>query len=79
MENTFLFFWIAPLSALIALITAFTFYRHTLGYSEGTDRMREIAEAVRVGASAYMRRQYKIVALFFHQGHHVPHCLAGVQ
>ena len=32
---------------------------------EGTPRMREIAQAVREGAMAYLRRQYRIVAIAF--------------
>ncbi|MDZ7762846.1 MAG: sodium/proton-translocating pyrophosphatase [Melioribacteraceae bacterium] len=33
--------------------------------SEGTDQMKKIALYVREGAMAYLRQQYKIVALFF--------------
>tara|TARA_B100001964_G_scaffold242796_1_gene318679 strand:+ start:2377 stop:4530 length:2154 start_codon:yes stop_codon:yes gene_type:complete len=32
---------------------------------EGTPRMREIAQAVREGAMAYLRRQYRVVAMAF--------------
>tara|TARA_B100001123_G_scaffold429358_2_gene547749 strand:+ start:1370 stop:3523 length:2154 start_codon:yes stop_codon:yes gene_type:complete len=32
---------------------------------EGTPRMREIAQAVREGAMAYLRRQYRVVAIAF--------------
>jgi K(+)-stimulated pyrophosphate-energized sodium pump len=58
-------FWIAPATSIVALIAAFVFYRLTLRESEGTPRMIEIAEAVRRGAMAYIRQQYKVVALFF--------------
>ncbi len=34
-----------------------------LGLPQGNDRMREIAAAIQEGASAYMRRQYQIIAL----------------
>ncbi|MEN8222123.1 MAG: sodium-translocating pyrophosphatase [Acidobacteriota bacterium] len=64
MDN-FLLFLIAPAAAIIALIFAFGFYRNIMKLSEGTDRMVEIAEAVRKGARAYLRQQYKIVLIFF--------------
>ncbi|MDD5775754.1 MAG: sodium/proton-translocating pyrophosphatase, partial [Candidatus Omnitrophica bacterium] len=32
---------------------------------EGTDKMKEIALAVRIGAQAYLKRQYIGVAVFF--------------
>ena len=58
-------FWIAPATSIIALCAAYFFFRQTLQESEGTDRMKEIAEAVRKGAMAYIKQQYKVVALFF--------------
>ena len=64
MANTILFL-IAPVSAVIALIFAFGFYKKIMKLSEGTDKMVEIAEAVRQGARAYLRQQYKIVIIFF--------------
>ncbi|HJN41792.1 MAG TPA: sodium/proton-translocating pyrophosphatase, partial [Anaerolineales bacterium] len=57
--------WLTPLSALIALFFAFVFYRSVMGRDEGTPRMREIAQAVREGAMAYLRRQYRVVAIAF--------------
>ncbi|MFA7566764.1 MAG: sodium-translocating pyrophosphatase [Alkalispirochaeta sp.] len=59
------FFWLAPAAALLALLAAFYFYRETMSKSEGTERMKEIAAAVREGASAYIRQQYKVVGIFF--------------
>jgi K(+)-stimulated pyrophosphate-energized sodium pump len=64
MANTILFL-IAPVSAVIALIFAFGFYKNIMKLSEGTEKMAEIAEAVRQGARAYLRQQYKIVIIFF--------------
>lgn len=64
MDN-FLLFLIAPAAAVIALIFAFGFYRNIMKLSEGTDRMIEIADAVRKGARAYLKQQYKIVLIFF--------------
>jgi len=64
MDN-FLLFLIAPAAAVIALLFAFGFYRNIMKLSEGTDRMVEIAEAVRKGARAYLKQQYKVVLIFF--------------
>ena len=60
-----LIWWIAPLAALIALIIALIFFRKLLSSSEGTDRMIEIAGYVKDGAMAYLKRQYKVVAIVF--------------
>ncbi len=58
-------FWFAPIASIIALIAAWLFFKQTLKESEGTDRMKEIAKAVRDGAMAYLRQQYKVVTIFF--------------
>lgn len=58
-------YWFIPASALIALGTAYYFYRSTIKEDEGTPRMKEIAQAVREGAMAYLKQQYKVVAVFF--------------
>lgn len=57
--------WIAPIGSILAL--GFTAYLTVfiLRHSEGTDRMKEIARAVREGAKAYLKRQYSGVAIFF--------------
>ena len=34
-------------------------------FSEGTDRMKKLADAIRRGASAYLSRQFKVVAIFY--------------
>ena len=58
-------FFVVPLISLVAL--AFTCYLvvSVMKESEGTDRMKEIASAVRDGASAYLNRQYSTVGIFF--------------
>ena len=58
-------FWIVPISALCALLFAWIFYRGMKAQEEGTDRMKEIAEYVREGAMAYLRRQYTVVTKVF--------------
>src|SRR4030042_6743219 len=58
-------FWIVPVSALMALLFAWIFYRSMKAQEEGTDRMKEIALYVREGAMAYLRRQYIVVGKVF--------------
>ncbi len=58
-------FWIVPVSALVALLFAWIFYRSMKSQEEGTDRMKEIALYVREGAMAYLRRQYTVVTKVF--------------
>ena len=59
------YWYVAPVSALLALIFAFIFYKQMMAADEGTDKMREIAQHVREGAMAYIHRQYKVVVLVF--------------
>ena len=58
--------WIlAPLGSIIGLIFALIFFKQIMKHSEGTERMIEIAAAVRTGAIAYIKRQYSLVAIVF--------------
>lgn len=63
MMNTI--FWIIPLASIFALIMARFFFKSMIKESEGTDRMKEIAQYVREGAMAYLNRQYKVVGKVF--------------
>ena len=47
----------------LALIYGLILVRWVLSRPNGNDRMREIASAIQEGASAYMRRQYQLVAM----------------
>ena len=58
-------FWIVPVSALLALLFAWIFYKNMKAQDEGTERMKEIALYVREGAMAYLRRQYSVVGKVF--------------
>ncbi|MHC4983697.1 MAG: sodium-translocating pyrophosphatase [Planctomycetota bacterium] len=57
--------WIAPAGALVALLFAWIFYGQVKRADGGDEKMKEIAAHVRQGAYAYLRRQYKVVAIFF--------------
>ena len=58
-------FWMVPLAAVSALIFALFLTVKVLRADEGTQRMKEIATAVREGAAAYLNRQYLVVSAFF--------------
>jgi K(+)-stimulated pyrophosphate-energized sodium pump len=47
----------------LALIYGLILVRWVLSRPDGNDRMKEIASAIQEGASAYMRRQYQLVAM----------------
>ncbi|MDD5128887.1 MAG: sodium-translocating pyrophosphatase [Candidatus Omnitrophica bacterium] len=56
---------LAPVGSILALSFAFYLALSILKMDEGTDKMKEIAQAVRVGAQAYLKRQYLGVSMFF--------------
>ncbi|MDD2865723.1 MAG: sodium-translocating pyrophosphatase [Candidatus Omnitrophota bacterium] len=57
--------YLAPMGSLLALGFAGFLAWTVIRRDEGTPRMREIAQAVKEGAAAYLKRQYTIVAIFF--------------
>lgn len=62
MSNIFL---IVPIASILALVFAWIFFKSMMKNSEGNDRMKEIAQYVREGAMAYLKRQYKVVGIVF--------------
>ncbi len=60
-----LYWLLAFAGSVLALVFAYRFYRWMIACDEGNPTMVEIAGYVRTGANAYLRQQYKIVALFF--------------
>ena len=49
--------------SVIALIVAAFLARCVLSQDEGTPKMREVADAIRVGAEAFIKRQYSTIAI----------------
>jgi len=56
---------VAPISSLLALAFAAYLYFFLKKQDSGTEKMREISEAIQEGAAAYLKRQYRGVAIFF--------------
>jgi K(+)-stimulated pyrophosphate-energized sodium pump len=64
--GSFVAIWVlAFVASILALVQAFAFFKSMMAADEGTPRMVEIAGYVREGANAYLRQQYKVVAIFF--------------
>lgn len=60
-----LIWWLAPISAVCALISAWILFHQVKRKDPGNARMQEIAGYVREGAFAYLRQQYRGVTIFF--------------
>lgn len=56
---------VVPICAMIALLFAACFSRRVIKMEEGSQKIKEIARNIRIGAKAYLVRQYKGVVLFF--------------
>ena len=60
-EWWWLFFALA--SSLLAIVVGFFLSRGVLRADQGTEKMREIAGAIQEGAMAYLKRQFRTIAL----------------
>jgi len=56
---------LAPVGSIVALMFAAYLAFSILKMDEGSDKMKEIALAVKIGARAYLKRQYIGVSIFF--------------
>lgn len=61
MDIQFVALFTAPLVALITLAYGFYLTKQVLKADEGSDKLKSIAKAVREGAMAYLKRQFKVV------------------
>jgi K(+)-stimulated pyrophosphate-energized sodium pump len=55
---------IAPIAAVISILVGLYFYRYVEKQDSGTERMREISDAIRTGASAFLKREYTTLFMF---------------
>ncbi|MGH8911288.1 MAG: proton/sodium-translocating pyrophosphatase, partial [Acidimicrobiia bacterium] len=53
----------SAVTALVAIGVGFILARDVLKADQGTEKMREIAEAIQEGAMAYLRRQFRTIAI----------------
>lgn len=53
------------IGAVFALLFAALTAKKVVKFSEGTETMKKISQSIRAGANAYLKRQYKIVVIFF--------------
>ena len=58
-------YWLGIVGAVLAIGFAFIQHRKVLSFSEGNDTMKKLSAAIREGANAYLKRQYRIVIIFF--------------
>ena len=54
--------WAVMVVAVLGLLYALMLIKQILKEPEGTDRMKHIANAIRTGANAYLRRQFRTIA-----------------
>ena len=54
---------LSGLSAVVAILVGLNLMRDVLAYDQGTPKMIEIATAIQVGAAAYLKRQFKTIAV----------------
>lgn len=62
-KNTYYLYAVVAVGVL-ALVMAGVFRSQVLRAAEGTEKMREIGQAVQEGASAYLSRQFRTLAVF---------------
>lgn len=56
--------YLAPIAGLIALLFAFYTAHYIIKKDPGTDKMKEIAQAIATGAKAFLFSEYKILIVF---------------
>ena len=56
--------WIVFGVIIVALLIAYLLAKNISKMDEGTPKMKEIAQAIREGAKAFLYREYKIIAVF---------------
>ena len=55
--------WLSAAAALLALLVGFHLVKSVMAADEGSPKMKEIAAAIQEGALAYLKRQFKTIAV----------------
>jgi K(+)-stimulated pyrophosphate-energized sodium pump len=55
---------IAPIAALISIVVGLYFYRYVEKQDSGSEKMREISDAIKDGAKAFIKREYTTLFIF---------------
>ncbi len=61
--NSPIVFWLAPIAGIIAIVSSLLLMRKIGKMSPGSPKAVEVADAIRVGAYAFLKRQYKTIAI----------------
>ena len=56
---------VALAGAVLALLFAVVKAKGVLAFDEGNDKMKKLSASIREGAMAYLKRQYKVLIIFF--------------
>lgn len=59
-----IYFLVATVTGVLALALTGFMALYIVRQDEGTDKMKEISAAVREGATAFLRREYRVLTLF---------------
>ena len=54
----------APIMGVVGLVVAILIYNYIKAQPAGNEKMAEIAEAIHDGAMAFLKREYKVLAVF---------------
>ncbi len=63
METTFELLYLISFTGILAVAYSYLLSNQILSANSGNARMQEIAEAIQIGAKAYLNRQYKTIAV----------------
>ncbi|MGB4599133.1 MAG: sodium-translocating pyrophosphatase [Trichlorobacter sp.] len=55
---------VAPILGVVGLVIAVLIYRFIVSQPAGNEKMQEIADAIHAGAMAFLKREYKVLAIF---------------
>ncbi|MEE8401829.1 MAG: sodium-translocating pyrophosphatase [Candidatus Hydrothermarchaeaceae archaeon] len=55
---------VAPIGGIVALVFSWYLTSKILKHDPGNEKMQEVSNAIREGAMAYLKRQYKVIAIF---------------